>query len=362
MSLDPYKALDVEKSAKAEDIKKAYRKLALKYHPDRNPGDKAAEERFKEISEAYDILSDPAKRSAYDTMVSESFYRQGTDGRGYTAPDFSSMNVDLDDLLNSILGGGARGGRSRGGSSSSGAGDGGFFDELFGKPRGRGKAGRSSSWGQGRPSRGQDLDYNLRMSFRDAAAGSKATISIDLPKECPSCHGSGMLTVGAGGIRGCPECGGKGSVTAPKELSVVIPSGAVDGQRLRIKGNGAPGADGGPPGDLYLVVKVDQDPDFRRSGNDLLLEKRISLYTAVLGGQTEVKTLTGRSSLKVPPGTQNGGRVRLKGKGVAPAKGKAGDLIVTFKVMLPGKLEGEARELMERLAALAPVEGQDSED
>ncbi|MDR2611404.1 MAG: J domain-containing protein [Deltaproteobacteria bacterium] len=345
MSLDPYKTLGVSKGASPEEIKKAYRKLAVKYHPDKNPGDKAAEEKFKEVSEAYDILGDPAKKSAFDTMGSETFYRQGTDGRGYSGPDFSSMrNMDLDDLLNSLFGGATAGG----------------FD-MFGKsrPRGGGGRGRGETWGQ-RPARGRDIEYSLSLPFRDAALGTKVSLSINVPQACPQCGGAGVLAAG-GGMRACPGCRGQGTVQQPRELSAQIPAGAVDGQKLRLKGSGGPGEHGGASGDLYLLVRVDPDPDFRRSGSDLLLDKRIGLYTAVLGGQTEVKTLTGRSSLKVPPGTQNGARVRLKGKGIVPSRGKAGDLIVTFRVVLPGRPEGEARELFERLAGLAPVEGLDAD-
>jgi molecular chaperone DnaJ len=345
MSLDPYKVLGVDKSIGPEDLKKAYRKLALQYHPDKNPGDKAAEEKFKEVSEAYDILSDPAKRSAYDSMGQEKFYTQGTDGRGYTRPDFSSFNMDIDDLLKTFMGEGFGGGQ------------GGF--DVFGKAGGRGRGSRQEGRSY-RPARGQDLEYSLRLGFRDAASGLKVTVSVDVPRPCPKCGGQGILAAGAG-MRSCPDCGGQGRVKTPQDLTATIPAGAEDGQRLRLKGKGGPGEHGGQPGDLLLVVKVDPDPDFKRSGNDLLLEKRISLYTAALGGQTEVRTLTGRSSLMVPPGTQNGGRVRLKGKGIAPPKGKAGDLIVTFKVMLPGKLDGEARELMERLSELAPAEGLDAD-
>ncbi|MDR1080596.1 MAG: J domain-containing protein [Deltaproteobacteria bacterium] len=347
MSLDPYKVLGVDKASSADDVKKAYRKLAVQYHPDKNPGDKVAEEKFKEVSEAYDILSDPAKKQAYDTMGSETFYSHGTDGRGYSGPDPSSINLDLDELIRNMLG------KDFGG----GGGSGGF--EFFGKSRSRGRSSREE-WAP-RPSRGEDIEYMLGLSFRDAALGTKVTLSLDVPRTCPKCGGAGVLAAG-GGMRACPECGGKRQVKIPRELSATIPPGAVDSQRLRLKGNGSPGENGGPAGDLYLVVKVEPDPDFTRVKNDLLLEKRISLYTAVLGGQTEVRTLSGRSSLKVPPGTQNGGRVRLKGMGVASHKGKAGDLIVTFKVMLPVKLDAEARGLFERLSSLAPVDGPEPGD
>ncbi|MDR1035080.1 MAG: hypothetical protein LBT40_00450 [Deltaproteobacteria bacterium] len=239
-----------------------------------------------------------------------------------------------------------------------GGGGGGSGYEFFGKSRSRGRSSRrGDDWGTARrPTKGEDLEYCLRMSFKDAALGTKVNINVDVPRKCPVCGGVGYLVAG-GGMRSCPECGGEKQVMTARELSATIPAGAVDGQRLRIRGNGGPGDNGGPAGDLYLSVKVEPDPDFRRVKNDIHLEKRISLYTAVLGGQAEVKTLSGRSSIKVPAGTQNGGRVRLKGLGIAPARGKAGDLIVTFKVMLPLKLDDEARGLFERLSELAPVNG-----
>ncbi|MDR1315069.1 MAG: DnaJ domain-containing protein [Deltaproteobacteria bacterium] len=352
MSLDPYKVLGVDKSAGPEDVKKAYRKLAVQYHPDKNPGDKKAEEKFKELSEAYDILSDPAKKSAYDTMGSETFYRQGTDGRGYTAPDLDATVLNFKDILRNF------GVALDFGFANEDGGGGGDFD-FMGKQRPRGRSFRGEP--PPRPLKGQDLEYHIRLSLRDAALGTKVTVSVDVPVACPKCGGSGVVTSGSG-LRSCPDCGGERQVTRPQELSAKIPAGAVDGQRHRLAGKGGPGEHGGPAGDLFLVVRVDHDPDFRRVKNDLFTEKRISLYTAVLGGQAEVKSLTGRSSIKVPPGTQNGGRVRLKGKGVSPAGGKEGDLIVTFKVMLPVMLTDEARDLFARLSELAPVEGLDSGD
>jgi DnaJ-class molecular chaperone len=337
MSLDPYKALGVDKTADAEAIKKAYRKLALKYHPDKNPGDKAAEEKFKELSEAYDILSDPDKKAAYDNLGGEQFYTRGTDGRGYQAPDFSKgfpRFEEFDDFISQIFGGGF----------------GGSFGGSFG--------GQSKSRGGKRgpaPRRGRDHEFPIQLNFLDAARGSKVNLSFDLPVGCPTCGGTGTITYG-NGLRGCPECGGTGKAKKKTEISVTIPSGATDGQRLRIKGKGEPGEFGGPSGDIILAVTVAPDKVFKRDGLNLLVDKKVSLYTLLLGGRTEVPTLNGRTSLSVPKAAQNGAKLRLKGLGITQNKGKAGDMIVTLRAVLPTNISEEAQAEVERLADLAPVE------
>ncbi|MDR2460518.1 MAG: hypothetical protein LBE38_07030 [Deltaproteobacteria bacterium] len=232
----------------------------------------------------------------------------------------------------------------------------GGFDEGFGNKRSRRS---TSSTNRGRTwstRKGDDIDYTLNLSFKDAALGTKITLNIDIPKTCALCNGTGVIASSGGGVRGCPDCHGHGVVMGTKELSTTIPAGAEDGQKLRLKGNGAPGEGGGPPGDLFLIVKVQPDPDFRRVKNDLYVDRKISLYTAMLGGQVEVRTLSGRSNLKVPAGTQNGAKFRIKGKGIAPAKGKVGDMFVTFKVVLPIKLDDKARELVGELSKEAPVD------
>ncbi|MDR2350351.1 MAG: DnaJ domain-containing protein [Deltaproteobacteria bacterium] len=336
MSLNPYKVLGVEKTAGPEEVKKAYRNLAVKYHPDKNPGDKKAEEKFKEISEAYDILSDPEKKSAYDNLGKETFYRQGPDGRGYKAPDFSNgVPPEFEDILGTFFEN--------------------FNFDATGSGRNKGyRSSRSGSWGGG-PKKGKDIDYNLPLSFRDAALGTKITLKLDIPRVCPACGGQGILSAGEG-IRRCTECEGRGSVATAKDFTATIPAGADDGQKLRIKGNGLPGERGGPPGDLFLIVRVQPDPVFRRVKNDIHITKKISLYKALTGGSVEVPDLTGRSSLKVPAGTQNGTKFRLKGKGVTPAKGKAGDMFVTLNVALPANLSREAKELVTKLSELAPMD------
>jgi molecular chaperone DnaJ len=243
MSLDPYKTLGVEKTTDADSIKKAYRKLALKYHPDKNPGDKAAEEKFKEVSEAYDILSDPDKKAAYDNLGSEQFYTRGTDGRGYQAPDFSKgfpQYEDLEEFLNSIFGG------------------------TFVKAKKAGsKRGPS-------PRKGRDHEYPLQLNLLDAARGAKIHLALDLPTPCQRCGGTGTIMYG-NGLRGCPECGGSGKIKTKNEITVTIPTGATDGQRLRVKGKGEPGDFGGQSGDIILIVNILPDKVFKRDGLNLLI-------------------------------------------------------------------------------------------
>ncbi|MDR1165617.1 MAG: DnaJ domain-containing protein [Deltaproteobacteria bacterium] len=347
MSLDPYKVLGVDEKASSEDLKKAYRKLALRYHPDKNPGDKAAEEKFKEISEAYDILSDPEKKSAYDSLGKETFFSRGTDGRGYTAPDFSGgVPPQFADILSALFGDGVTfgGGFER---------DGGF-SRSGGFGQGARQGGRRAARNVAR--KGEDITHLLPLSFLAAAKGTKINLSLDLPKTCELCGGSGIVAGKGNSVNSCGNCRGTGKIAGTKLIAATIPAGAVDGQKLRLKGNGGPGEHGGPPGDLFLVVKVEPDSSFKRDGNNILVEEKISLYRALLGGSTEIATLNGRSSLKVPAGTQNGAKLRLKGQGIAPSKGKAGDMIVTLKVVLPVNLDPEAKELVERLEKLAPLD------
>jgi molecular chaperone DnaJ len=340
MNLDPYKTLGVDKRANPEDIKKAYRKLARKYHPDVNPGDKAAEEKFKELSMAYDILSDPAKKADYDNLGSEAFFERGAGGGSYQA-NFNFDSFRWDDLFADLLSGGAKG-RSGGSRRARGFEFGGGVFGGFGGAR--------------PPQKGADRSFELKLDFRDAVNGTQITLEIDDQDPCGRCGGQGVVANG-GGVRECPDCRGRGTVGRKRTIKAKIPAGVVDGQRIRLKGKGLPGQDGGPPGDLSLVVRVAPDKEFSRDGDlDLKLEKTVSLYQALLGGQVEIPTMTGRATLKIPASTQNGARFRLKGKGVVASSKKAGDLYVTVKVVLPSSLTAEAQELVERLAELAPVD------
>ncbi|MDR1872105.1 MAG: J domain-containing protein [Deltaproteobacteria bacterium] len=332
MSLDPYKTLGVDKKAKEEDIKKAYRKLARKYHPDLNPGDKVAESKFKELSEAYDILSDPAKKKEYDSLGEDEFYQRGFGGSGYKPPKFDSGDFPWADLFNDILGGGSRSSKSKGGFS---------FGEAF-------------SFGK---RKGQNREHVLNLDFRTAISGSEVTLDLDVPGPCPRCGGQGVVSAG-GGVKGCPECHGRGSVNNRQTIKAHIPAGVKDGQTIRLKGMGFSGEGGGENGDLLLKVQVSPDEVFTRQGDHLYLERPVSVYLCLLGGSLEVPTLSGRANLKLPSGTQNGQTFRLKGYGVpaASSQKKAGDLYVTVKVTLPSKLSAEAKDLANRLAQAAPVE------
>jgi len=324
MSLDPYKTLGVDKKADEAAVKAAYRRLARQYHPDLNPGDAAAEEKFKEISEAYDILSDEEKKREYDSLGRKAFYERGFGGAGYQRPDFSGAGFSFEEI----------------------------FGDMFGGPRpGR----RRGGFPFGGPGRGEDLHCALTISLREAALGAEAALDLNQSQPCPTCHGQGLVSAG-GGVRPCAACRGQGRVSRPQNLKVKVPAGLGSGQKIRLKGQGGPGSNGGPPGDILVEVTVRPDPVFTRQGRDLGVELPVSLYEMLLGGPVSVPTLTGRATLKVPAGTQNGTRMRLKGQGF-PAAGreKAGDLYVTLKAVLPARLDAEAVALVERLAQAAPV-------
>ena len=327
MSLDPYKTLGVDKKADAAVIKAAYRRLARQYHPDVNPGDQAAEEKFKKISEAYDILSDEEKKREYDSLGRKAFYERGFGGAGYQRPDFNGAGFSFEEIFSDLFSG-TRTSRRRPGFPFTSSG----------------------------PGRGEDLYCALTISFREAALGAEAALDLNQPQACPACHGQGLVSSG-GGVRPCLTCHGQGRVSRPQSLKVKIPSGLDSGQKIRLKGQGGPGTGGGPSGDLLVEVMVRPDPLLTRQGRDLGLELPVSLYEMLLGGQISVATLTGRATLKVPAGTQNGTRMRLKGQGL-PAAGreKAGDLYVTLKAVLPDRLDAEAAALVERLALAAPIE------
>lgn len=334
MSLDPYKVLGVDKNADASAIKSAYRKLARKYHPDVNPDDKVAEDKFKEISEAYDILSDPAKKDEYDNLGREAFYERGFGGTGYQRPDFSQGGFSFEDIFGDLFGGG---GSKRGAASRSGF----SFDRRFG--------------GQAAPKKGDDVNLKLSISLREAAVGTEAKLELGVPQTCSQCQGQGILSSG-GGVRTCPQCGGRGHVNRLESLKAKIPAGIKDGQKVRLKGKGSPGENGGPSGDLLVQVNINPDPTFTRKDRDLYADLSVGLYDLLLGGQVEAPTLSGRAQLKVPTGTQNGTRMRLKGQGMpATKKEAAGDLYVTIKAVLPDKLSSEAKKIVASLAEAAPL-------
>ncbi|MFI8101310.1 molecular chaperone DnaJ [Streptomyces sp. NPDC086023] len=360
---DYYKVLGVPKDATEAEIKKAYRKLAREFHPDANKGNAEAEERFKEISEANDVLADPKKRKEYDearALFGNGGFRPGPGAGG-------SFNFDLGDLF-----GGAQAG---GGAGGFGGGLGDVFGGLFGG-RGAGAGTRTQ------PRRGQDIESEVTLSFTEAVDGATVPLRMSsqapckacsgtgdkngTPRVCPTCVGTGQVSRGGGGGfsltdpcvdckgRGliaetpCEVCKGSGRARSSRTMQVRIPAGVLDGQRIRLRGKGAPGERGGPAGDLYVVVHVDSHPVFGRKGDNLTVTVPVSYVEAALGGEVKVPTLGGPPvTLKLPAGTPNGRTMRARGKGAVRKDGTRGDLLVTVEVAVPTRLSDKAREALE---------------
>ena len=352
---DYYEVLGVPRDAGEQDIKSAYRKLALKYHPDRNPGDKTAEEHFKEAAEAYAVLADAEKRAAYDR-----FGHAGV-GSGASAGFDPTIFADFGDILG-------------------GLGDVFGFGDLFGGGRRRGGAGRGAS-----------LRYNLEIPFDESAKGTETTIQIPrhercsecggsgsaggaAPATCPRCQGRGQVryqqgffTVaqtcstcgGAGRVitRPCPACSGTGQTVHERRLTVKIPAGIASGQQLRLQGEGEHGTGGGPPGDLYVVVQVQDHAFFHREGDDLYCQVPVPFTSLALGTEIGIPTLDGREPLRIPEGTGAGTVFRLRGKGMPSVSGRGrGDLHVQVDVVVPKKLTKAQRHAVEQLAKVLPAE------
>jgi len=342
---DYYEVLGVDKGTDEREIKKAYRRVAMKYHPDRNPDDPQAEEKFKEASEAYEILSDSEKRAAYDQFGHAGVDPSMGGGGGFSGANFSDI---FGDVFGDIFGGGGRGGR-------------------------------------GGPQRGSDLRYTLDISLEDAVKGTTVEIRVPTLQSCDTCDGSGAkpgskpstcgTCGGAGQVRmqqgffqvqqtcptcrgrgksiddPCTSCRGQGRVEKTKTLSVKVPPGVDTGDRIRLSGEGEAGPEGGPPGDLFVQMSVKQHPIFERDGKHLYCEVPITFADAALGGELEVPTLDGRVKLKIPPETQTGKLFRLRGKGVKPVRGGAvGDLLCRAVVETPVKLNKEQKALLEQFA------------
>ncbi|QIP85481.1 molecular chaperone DnaJ [Streptomyces sp. Tu 2975] len=361
---DYYKVLGVPKDATEAEIKKAYRKLAREFHPDANKGDAQAEERFKEISEANDILGDPKRRKEYDDaralFGNGGFRAPGAGGPGGT------FNFDLGDLFGGAPGGGQAGGF--------GGGLGDVFGGLFN--RGAGPGTRTQ------PRRGQDIESEVTLSFTEAVDGATVPLRMSssaackacsgtgdkngTPRVCPTCVGTGQVSRGGSGSfsltdpcveckgRGliaqdpCDVCKGSGRARSSRTMQVRIPAGVSDGQRIRLRGKGAPGERGGPAGDLYVVVHVDAHPVFGRKDDNLTVTVPVSFTEAALGGEIRVPTLGGPPvTLKLPAGTPAGRTMRARGKGAVRKDGTRGDLLVTVEVAVPGELGDKAREALE---------------
>ena len=357
---DFYAVLGVGKAASSDEIKKAYRKLARANHPDSHPDDKAKHEKFKQVAEAYDVIGDAEKRKKYDE-ARELFARGGFPaggGGGFTT------TVNLDDLM-----------RERGG---------GGFGDLFGDFLGFGAGQRRA---QPRPARGADLETTTTIGFTDALEGITVSLRVasdaacptcsgtggkpgTSPHRCPTCDGTGFVVASVGGAfsmnetcpacggrqlvydEACPTCHGSGRGRAARTIQAKVPAGVKDGQRIRLRGKGAPGERGGPAGDLYVTVKVTPDRVFGRKGEDLTIDVPISFAEAALGAQVKLPTLGGAPvTLKIPAGTPNGRTFRVRGKGGPRKDGSHGDLLATVEVQVPGHLSDEAREALEAYAA-----------
>ena len=349
---DFYEVLGVARNAGETELKSAYRKLALKYHPDRNPGDKTAEEQFKEAAEAYAVLADPEKRGLYDRF-GHAGVRSAAGAGGFDPSVFTGFE-DLSDILGNMFG----------------------FGDLFGRRRGG-------------PQRGADLRYDLEITFEESARGAEPTIQIPRQEACETCHGSGAaagtspttcgMCKGQGQIRRqqgffavsatCPQCRGVGKtiakpcdtcrgagrVTRERKIKVKIPAGIATGQQLRLQGEGEAGAGGGPAGHLYVVIHVQEHEFFRREGDNLFCEIPVNFTTLTLGGHVTVPTLDGPESVRVPEGSPTGYTLRLRGKGMPEVNGRGrGDLFATVQVLTPKKLTKEQRHLLEQLAKSLP--------
>jgi molecular chaperone DnaJ len=389
---DYYETLGVKKSASTEDIRKAFRKLARKYHPDVNPGDKSAEEKFKALSEANEVLSDPKKRKIYDQVgfysdnidpaTAEAYARAGQSGggvpggfqgtsQGGQGVPFDFGGFDFSDLINNA------------GHSQRTSGSGGFRD-IFGSIFGGGRGATHADEG---PEPGTDLEYQVNVPFWTAIRGGVMRLNItrqdvcstchgqgtlEAPGKCPECNGTGQITQTGGRMKfnvqcprchgtgknltTCPTCHGEGTVTHTEPLEVRIKAGTRDGQRIRVPGKGNAGAHGGAPGDLYAIIRTGDHPIFHRDGDDISLTVPVSATEAALGAKIEVPTIDGRALLKIPPGTQSGQKLRLREKGVPSAtrEGARGDEIVEITVHVPMPRDERTKELLRELAKLNP--------
>ncbi len=347
---DYYAILGVPRNATEKEIKAAYRKLARQYHPDVNPGDKHAEEKFKEINEAYQVLSDPEKRAAYDRYGEQwqAYQRMREQyGEGFDSAHWGTeMPFGFESFAD-------------------------FIEQLL-------HGGRVHTGFRAVP---RDIEHTLEISLDEAIRGTTRTIRLNVEEPCPRCHGTGASSerrqsCPACGGRGrrrfsllgvempCDECGGTGRVGAPcpqcggtgagqrtRTLTVTVPPGVAEGQRLRLAGEGAPGSDG-RRGDLYLRIKIAPDPRFERQGNDLYADIEVDYLTAILGGEVDVPTPTGSVKMKIPPGTQSGTRFRLAGKGMPLPGGQRGDLYARVRITVPKQLSPRERELLEQIRQL----------
>jgi len=357
MAKSLYDTLGVSKSASADEIKKAYRKLARQYHPDRNPGDTAAEEKFKEVQTAYDVLSDDEKRKAYDRFGATNGRVGGAGGQNVNF-DFGDFNIgDLGDLFGGIFGGGGGGGRAGG------------------------------TRARRQPVRGADVEVDVQLSFEDSLAGADVKVPVELtvscgvcggtgaqpgsaPVICPECNGRGVKAESQGlfalsqpcpRCRGngtviekpCPHCHGSGRERRIKTYTVKVKPGVKDGTKIRLKGKGEAGENGGPAGDLVVVTRVARSDTYERRGDDLVVNVPVSFATATLGGKVDVPTPDGAVSLKIPSGSEDGKLLRIKGRGAPKLAGSGkGDVLARVRIQVPKRVNKKERELLEQLQEL----------
>jgi curved DNA-binding protein len=335
---DYYETLGVPRGASDADIKKAFRKLAREYHPDVAKNKKHAEEKFKEINEAYEVLGDPAKRKRYDELGAN--WQSGADFR--MPPGWESFAR-----------GRAQAGRGPGGAEYEfhfgGTGFSDFFEQLFGSMGARGGAGfgRGTSFTEETfgSERGPDIEGDIMVTLEEALRGSVRSVSVRHAGACHSCNGTGQRN-----RRACPACGGTGQTAKTETYQVKIPPGVAEGQRLRLAGRGEAGVGGGAAGDLYLRVRLARHPDFEVYGHNLIYEAEVAPWEAVLGADITVPTLNGQVRIKVPPGTENGQKLRVRGHGLPQRGGGSGDLIVETRVQVPKRVTDTERKLWEQLA------------
>lgn len=371
--------MGVSRDAKPEEIRKAYRRLARKYHPDLNPGNKSSEEKFKELSEAYEILGDEKKRPIYDQY---GFYSNNippggpgpsaSTGAGGPGPGFDFSGFDFSNAEDGDT------------EAEKHAGFGGGFRDIFSQLFNR--SGQREEEEEG-PQEGSDIEHHMHLGFWDAIHGTQVRITVARQEICPTCKGSGSakgpavtctMCGGTGKVarqagtmrfnvtcpqcggtgkqrRPCPTCGGSGSVRAPETFEVRIPPGVDTGSRVRVPGKGNAGAGGGPPGDLYIVTEVETHPIFERKGDNIYVKVPVTVAEAALGAKVEVPTLVGPSTIKIPPGTQSGQQLRLRGKGAPSLRGDArGDEFVEVQVMVPRVADERTKEILRELAHLNP--------
>ncbi len=364
---DYYELLDIAKGASADEIKKAYRKMAVKYHPDKNPDDKAAEEKFKEVSEAYEVLSDTSKRQQYDQFGHAAFGPgRGGMGRGGMGGGFGGGGIDLEEALRTFMG-------------ASGGGGGSIFDNFFGGGGGRARNPNA-------PQQGADLRFDLDIDFEEAVLGSKREIRINVNETCKNCTGTGAEP--GSGKRTCSDCGGQGQVisgsgfvqfrqTCPtcrgsgeviekpcstchgqglvrnkRTIEIKIPGGVETGSRLRVAGRGEGGRRGGPAGDLYIVLHVREHEFFKRNDLDIICEVPVPFHIATLGGEVSVPTIQGNATLKIPAGTENGKVFRMRGKGITSPRYGTGDQHILVQIEIPQGLSGKDKKKFEEMTAL----------